>query len=169
MFLSLTPMFCCCFCGSERAVYCHRGHVASGLAPALQQEPQTLVFLAAPAALHGLPPVALLSELLSAGQESRGVQPESDEREEPACSGQPDLHQPAELWVQWLASVEVWPVLQDLHAEDPAADARVHAEPRQVRAHADLYIPESTRTSQRRLFDVCIHICKTVCSSAMRL
>lgn len=126
-------MLCCCFCGSERAVYCHGGNVASGLSPALQQEPQTLVFLAAAAALHGLPSVALLSELLSAGQESRRVQPEPDEREEPACAGQPDLHQPAELRLQRLASVEVWPVLQDLHAEDPAADARVHAEPRQVR------------------------------------
>lgn len=134
MFFSLTQMLCSCFCGSERAVFCHGGNVASGLSPALQQEPQTLVFLAAAAALHGLPSSALLSELLSAGQERpRRVQSEPDEREEPASAGQPDLHQPAELRVQRLASVEVWPVLQDLHAEDPAADARVHAEPRQVR------------------------------------
>uniref|UniRef100_A0A3B5QC15 PR/SET domain 6 n=1 Tax=Xiphophorus maculatus TaxID=8083 RepID=A0A3B5QC15_XIPMA len=127
----------------KRSSYSGGGHEQTGIPPVLQQKQQAiLVFIVLllpsgrAAALHGLPPRPLFPELLAAGQgwgrSSVGLWLRPAGLEEPAGSGEPDLHQPAEQRVQRLASVEVRPVLQDLHPEDPAADARLSAEPRQA-------------------------------------
>lgn len=131
----------CCITGlllflSERSCHSDGSHEQTGVPAELQQKCQAVflfvVFLCDPhpRPLHGLPPLPLLSEFLSAGQgwSSVGLQFRSFGVQEPASPGEPDLHQPAEQRVQRLASVEVRAVLQDLHPEDPAADARLPTE-----------------------------------------
>ena len=121
------------------------GHDEAGVTAVLQQKWKTILFFIVfllhptshPHALHGLPARSLLSEFLADGKGRRrgsvGLHFRPFGFEEPASPGEPDLHQPAEQRVQRLAFVEVWAVLQDLHPEDPAADARLSAEPRPVR------------------------------------
>lgn len=124
------------FYHSKCPSYSSGGHDQTRVPPVIQQKQQTILLLILlhssghSVAIHGLPPLPLLPELLAAGQ-GRGpvrLQLRPAGVKEPAGPGQPDLDQPAEQRVQRLASVEVWPVLQDLHPEDPAADARLSAE-----------------------------------------
>lgn len=136
---------------SERPSHRGGGHDQTGVPPVLQQEWQAFIVLLVPIlrphALHGLPPLPLPSEFLPAGQGrgrcSVGLQFWPVGLKEPASPGEPDLHQSAEQRVQRLAPVEVWPVLQNLHPEDPAADARLSTEPGQVRRDQMLSVSES--------------------------
>lgn len=138
------------FCArSERADVGVGGDVSSGVLAAattttttsLRQKRQGTIggggVLVGVRALHGVPSDGVRPKFLGGGQERRAVPVvrvllRPAVLQEPKSPGQSHVHQPAEQRVQRLASVEVRPVLQDLHAEDPAADARLPAKPRQV-------------------------------------